>query len=148
MADRLTPVLDAIVTQIAALGLAVGGVTLPVLIRQAAVRRLGMDPPAMITVAKSATPEQTKRRRFGLWQTAYVIDVIVHGPHLPPETRTSDYSTIRDSIVDVLKKPPLAGAPDVFEMDAAPADWLRPWGEGGAQYDWQSLQITATVAHA
>lgn len=147
MSDRLTPVLDAMVTKIAALGFAVGGVALPVMKRKAAARRETMDPAAMVTVAKSATPEQTTRRRVGLWQTAYVIDVIVHSPYSGPDDDLSAYSTIRDTLVDALKKPPLPGAPDVFDMDAAPADWLRPSGEQN-EYDWQSLQVTATVAHA
>src|SRR6185503_5518771 len=106
-------------------------------------------PARMITVSKSGTPEATTRRRVGLWQTAYVIDVVVHAPYEGPDdaARHGAYAEFRDRIVDAFKKPPLAGAPEVFDMDAQPADWLRPFGET-TDYDWWACQITATVAHA
>ena len=71
MASRIDPVLAAVRQQVETLGFTLEGVALPVLIRRAAHRRQTLDPRAMITVAKSGTPEQTSRRRFGLWQTAY-----------------------------------------------------------------------------
>jgi hypothetical protein len=147
VADRLSPVLAAVRTQVEALGLTLAGDALPVLLRRAAIRRQGLDPAAMVTVAKSAQPEQTTRRRFGLWATAYVIDVVVHAPYLGPDGDVSQYATMRDTIVDLLKRPPLAGAPEVFEMDAQGADWLRPEGQK-TEYDWFACQVTATVAHS
>lgn len=144
--DRLNPILNAVLTQTAALGLAVGGVTLPVLKRKAPTRRQKLDPRSMITVSKSDAPEQVTRRRFGLWQTAYQIDLTVVSPYTGPDDNIDEYALCRDRLVDAFKRPPLAGAPDVFEMNAAPADWLRPYGET-TEWDWQSLQITATVAH-
>src|SRR6478735_8328656 len=119
MSDRLAPVLNGIRMRVEALALVVDDVTLPVLEMQAVSRRQTLDPRSMITVAKSATPEQTTRRRFGLWQTAYKIDVVLHAPYTAPDDvlRSRLYSSMRDTIVDALKKPPLAGAPDVFELD-------------------------------
>lgn len=146
MADRLTPILDAIAAKVTAAGFALGGTTLPVLKRKAAVRRQTLDPRAMITIAKSATAEDTTRRRVDLWQTAYVIDVIVNVPYSGPDDDIDEYATIRDSLVDLLKRPPLAGAPEVFDMDASPADWLRPLGET-TDFDWFAVQVTAIVAH-
>lgn len=147
MSDRLTPILDACVSRIAALGLAVGGVTLPVLKRKAAVRRESLDPAAMITVAKSATPETVSRWTFASKRTDYKIDVIVHSPYLGPDDDQAPYATFRDTLADVFSRPPLPGADDVFDLRAEPADWLRPTGET-TQYDWQSLAVTASVISA
>lgn len=155
MSNRHRPILLALVSRVAGLGLQVGGVTLPVIARKAPVRRQQMDPPAMIAVSKSRTPEQVSRRRFGLWQTRYAFDVTVVSPFGGPDAAgpdgdTTQYETIRDTLVDALKAKPLAGAPDVFDLDARPADWLQPFAEAGAesQWDWQSLQVLATVAHS
>lgn len=146
MSDRLTPILSAVRAKAESLGLPLGGVAAPVLVRKAATRRQTMDPPSMITVAKSQAAEQTTRRRWGLWQTAYVVDVVVHTPSLGPDADQSEAIRTRDTLVDALKKPPLPGAPDVFDMSAAAADWLKPGDD--SQWDWQGLQVTATVAHA
>jgi hypothetical protein len=146
MSDRLTPILNAARGKAESLGLMLGGVIAPVLIKKAAVRRQTMDPAAMITVAKSQTPEQVTRRRWGLWQTAYVLDLVVHVPAVGPDADQSEAIRVRDTLVDAFKKPPLPGAPDVFEMDARPADWLQAMPE--SQWEWQALQVTATVAHA
>ena len=146
MSDRLTPILAAARAKIAALNPSVGGEALPVLVRRAAHRRQTMDPKRMITVAKSATPEQTTRRRFGLWQTEYVIDVVLHAPYAGPDDAADELLALRDRIVDSFKAVPLAGAPAVFEMDCQPADWMRPTGEA-SEWDWFACQITATVAH-
>lgn len=153
-ANRLNPVLDAIVSRVASITPTLPGVegVLPVMKRKAAVRRSSMDPRAMVTVSKSSTPERVTRRRFvvegraGAWQTAYRVDVIVHAPYRGPDADQPEHALLRDRIVDLFKAPPLANAEDVFEMDAQPADWLRPMGET-TEYDWQSLQVTATVAH-
>ena len=146
MASRIDPVLAAVRQQVETLGFTLEGVALPVLIRRAAHRRQTLDPRAMITVAKSGTPEQTSRRRFGLWQTAYQIDVVLHAPYLGPDGDTSTYSTMRDRIVDLFKSVPLIGAPAVFELDCQSADWLRPTGEQ-SEYDVWAAQVTATIAH-
>lgn len=146
MSDRLTPVLEAVRAKAESLGFALGGVTLPVLLRRVAIRRQTLDAPAAITVARGAQPEQTTRRRFGLWQTAYQIDVVLHAPYLGPDGDTSQYSTMRDGLVDAFKSVPLAGAPDVFELDAQAADWLRPEGQQ-TEWDWWAVEVTATVAH-
>lgn len=147
MANRIAAVLAAVRQQVEALGFTLDGVALPVLIRRAAHRRQTLDPRAMITVAKSGTPEQTTRRRFGLWQTAYLVDVVLHAPYLGPDGDTSAYATMRDGIVDRFKSVPLIGAPAVFELDCQPADWLRPTGES-SEFDWFACQVTATVAHS
>jgi hypothetical protein len=146
MSDRLTTILDAIVAKITARGFAINGVTLPVVKRKAPIHRQKMDPRAMITVSKSVIAELVTRRRFGLWQTAYNVDVTVVSPYTGPDNDIQEYSTIRDTIVDDFKRVPLAGAPEVFELDCGPTDWLRPLGET-TEWDWQSLVITATVAH-
>lgn len=146
MSDRLTPILDAIVTQIEQRGFTIAGVVLPVVKRKAPVRRTKLDPAAMITVSKSDTPERVVVRAFGWWHTQYLIDVTVVSPYTGPDDNISEYATIRDSIVDDFKRPPLAGADDVFQLDCAPAAWLRPLGET-TEWDWQSVQIAATVAH-
>lgn len=150
MSNRIRPILLALKAKVEGLGLAVGGVPLPVLLRKAPVRRQQMDPAASITVSKSRTPEEVTRRRFGLWQTRHAFDVVVVSPATGPDADTGEYEAVRDSLVDALKAPPLPGAPDVFEADARPADWLQPFAEAGAEslYDWQSLQYFATVAHA
>jgi hypothetical protein len=147
MSDRLEPILAAITAELQALAFSIGGVTLPVMQRKASVSRQKLDPRAMIAVSKSATPEAVTRRRFGLWQTAYVIDVVVLSPFTGPDNGDDEYAVIRDSIVDAFKKPPLSGATDVFDLAAEPADWLRPYGES-TEWDWQAVQVTATVAHA
>lgn len=149
MSDRTTPILLALRTKVTAAGYTIGGVTLPVLLRKGAVRRQTLDPREMITICKSRTAEGTTRRRVGLWQTAYVFDVIVNAPYSGAEhdDNVAEYTAIRDGLVDLLKKPPLPGAPDVFDMDAAPADWLQPFGEQ-TDYDWFAVTVTATVAHA
>lgn len=147
MADRLQPILDAIVAATSAFGFAIGGTAFTVLKRKAAVRRETMDPPHMITVAKSARKEETSRRRVGLWQTTYYVDVVVHAPYDGPDGDQGAHSRIRDTLVDAFKKPPLAGAPEVFEMDAQANNWLQPSGET-IEYDWWALEVAATVAHA
>jgi hypothetical protein len=146
VSDRLTPILSAIRARVEGLGLTLAGVAAPVLIREAAVRRQTMDPASMITVAKSQTAEQTSRRRFGLWQTRYVVDVVIHTPAGEPDADQGEAARNRDTLVDAFKKPPLPGAPDVFDLGARAADWLKP-GDG-SQWKWQAMQIEATVAHA
>lgn len=147
MPNRLSPILEAVRTQTEALGLELEGEALPVLLRRAATRRTGLDPAAMITVAKSATPEQLSRRRFNAKRSDYRIDVVVHGPYLGPDGDTSAYATMRDAIVDLFSKPPLAGAPAVFELRAEPADWLRPEGSS-TDFDWWCVQVVASVVSA
>ena len=146
MSDRLNPILAAVATKLEGLAFSIGGNVLPVMQRKASVSRKKLDPRVMITVSKSATPEAVSRRRFGLWATAYVIDVVVLSPFTGPDNGDDEYAVIRDSIVDAFKTVPL-GATDVFDLDAQPADWLRPYGEA-TEWDWQALQITARVAHA
>lgn len=147
MANRIRPILLAIRAQVEAQGFTLAGYALPVLIRKAPVRRQTMDPARAITVSKSRTPEQVTRRRFALHQTAYAVEVTLVSPYTGPEGDTSEQETIRDSIVDLFKGPPLAGAPEVFDLDAQPADWLTPLGET-TEWDWQTVQVIATVAHA
>ena len=147
MSDRITPILDAIVTKIQGLALAVGGVVLPVLKRKAAVHRDKLDPSAMITVAKSREAEDVRRWTFRELRTDYVVDVVIHSPHTGPDGNLSDYSRARDSLVDALSRPPLAGAPDVFDLRARPASWLQPYGEK-TEWDWQALQVVASVISA
>lgn len=150
MANRIRPILLALKTRVEAAGFAVGGTTLPVLLRKAPVRRQQMDPARAITISKSRTPERVSRRTFRKHQTEYVIDVTVVSPATGPDGDTSEYEAIRDGLVDLLDRPPLPGAPDVFELDAQPASWLQPFA-GAAQmseWDWFSVQVTATVAHA
>jgi hypothetical protein len=147
MADRLSPILAAVRTQVEALGLTLGGDVLPVLLRRATTLRQGLDPVKAITVAKSASPERLTRRRFGLWQTEYDVDVTIIAPYPGPDGDDSEHNAARDTIVDMFKRPPLPGAPGVFEMTCQPADWLRPTGEK-SQMDWWAVVVTATVAHS
>jgi len=142
--DRLAPILSAVVAKVSALGLSVGGVTLPVLARKAPVHRQKMDHDRMVTV--SAAEATTRRRRFGLWATSYAVDVVLLAPYTGADA-DPQYSAARDSIVDALKGLPLSGAPDVFDVDCQPADWLRPLGET-SEWDWFACRVTASVAHA
>lgn len=146
MSDRLEPVLAGVAAKVASLGLSVAGTALPVRRQKAPIRRQKLDPPAMITVCKSPAPDETSRRRFGLWQTTYAVAVTVAAPYNGADGPTAEYSAIRDAIVDALKAPPLPGAPAVFDLDAQPADWMRPTGET-TEYDWLSVEVRATVAH-
>ena len=146
MSNRLGPIIDAVVSKIESLSLQLNGAVALVLARTAAIRRLDQDPPFMVTVAKSATPERTTRRRFGLWQTAYVIDVVVHSPYAGADDDLTEFLVARDTIVSAFLAPPLVPTA-VFEVDAQAADWLRPEGSQ-SEYNWQSLQITATMAHS
>lgn len=144
MSSRLDPILDAVVQRIAGRGFAVGGVVLPVYKRKATQRNRTLDPDRFITISKSATPEQVTRWTFGRIRTDYLIDVIVLTPHTGPETDQAVYAEIRDQIVTDFSRPPLPGT-DVFEMRADPADWLRPYGDAGSEWDWFACRITASV---
>jgi hypothetical protein len=146
MSNRLTAILDAVVSAITGRGFTIGGTVLPVVLRKAPVRRTKLDPAAMITVAKSDVPERVVARAFGWWHTEYLIDVTVVSPYTGPDQSIDEYAAIRDTLVDDFKGPPLAGAPEVFQLGCAPAAWLRPLGET-TEWDWQSVQIAATVAH-
>ena len=119
MPDRLTPILDAIVTKILSRNFIINAAGLSVVKRKAPIHRQKMDPKAMITVSKSAIPEVVTRRRFKLWQTAYSIDVTVVSPYTGPDNDIEEYASIRDTLVDDFKQVPLAGAPLVFELDCA-----------------------------
>ena len=147
MSNRVSTILAAVASEIAALRLAVGGVVLPVLVRKAAVRRDRLDPSAMITVAKSRELETVTRWTFSELRTDYVIDVVVHSPFAGPDAAIDDYATARDTLVDAFSRPPLAGAPLVFDLAARPAAWLQPYGEK-SEYDWQAVQVIASVVTA
>ena len=147
MSNRVSPILAAVVAKIQGLALAVGGVVLPVLVRKAAVRRDRFDPSAMITVAKSRELEDVTRFSFGELRTDYVIDVVIHSPFAGPDDGIDDYAAARDTLVDAFSRPPLVGAPLVFDLRARPAAWLQPYGEK-SEYDWQAVQVIASVVTA
>lgn len=152
MSDRVSPILAAIRAKVESLGFALDNVTLPVLIRREALRREELDPKSMITIGKDPAAEDVSRRRFGVRQTKYTFDVIVHSPYAGPDAAITPHSIIRDAIVDAFGAAPppgallLPGAPAVFELDARPADWLRPSGQR-TEWDWHCCQVEATVSH-
>jgi hypothetical protein len=144
VSDRLGPILEAVKTKAAGLGLVLGGAAAVVLVRKAAVRRQTMDPKHMITVSKSATPEAVSRWTFGKIRTDYRVDIVVHSPFAGPDADQTEFIAARDTLVDAFSRPPLPGADGVFDLRAEPADWLRPFGEE-TQWDWQALVVTASV---
>lgn len=147
MSDHLYPILLATRGVVAGLGFTLGDVAIPVLLRKFQARREASDPSVMITIAKSKTPEKVARWTFSEKRIDFLIDLTILSPYEGPEAGLPEYTVWRDTLVDLFSKPPLTGADEVFELTAAPADFLSPPGQK-IEWDVQKVEVTASIVTA
>lgn len=153
----LNDILDQCVSQVQALGLAIGDVTLPVLKRKAPKREQPLDPVPAITIAKSDRPEETKWLAFpstsrpgGTVRKRYLVEIVVIGLNGGDMLTNLDvYAELREQIQQCFQglttqAPPLPLVPAVRRLDVEQGDFFKK-EDLNANYDYQATGVWFTT---
>lgn len=142
--SELETELDAIVTVIQGLALELNGLPVTVEKVKGHEHRDGRDAPVRITVAKTHGSERYTRWTFRDKRIDFNVTVTIQSPTAGPKSDLATLAAWRQSIMDAFDKPPLPGAPNVFELTAVPLDFE---GEPGQQKMWdlQGVEVLCST---
>ena len=144
MSSDLDTILNALVDGVTALGFTLDDEAIPAYKGKLPTSREDLNPPVQFIISKSETPERMTRFSFTKKRTDYTIDITLIAPHTGPIANLIDHAYIRQTLLDAFDKPPLAGAPDVFEMRSNPKEFLDREAQS-KEWDEQTIEVTTSI---